>query len=146
MQTGPLFPAVGAEGGGVSVTVTVPADPVHPFVVAVTEYVPTLEVVTPVMTGFCDVDEKLFGPLHAYVVPVELAVSETSLPGQTGELLPATGAAGEALIVTVADPDPPAAHPGTVTETEYVPAAAVLTPAMLGFCTASVKPLGPFQE
>ena len=36
-QTGVLLPGVGAAGGGETVTDTVPADPVQPAVVAVTE-------------------------------------------------------------------------------------------------------------
>ena len=92
-----------------------------------------MAVVAERITGFCVVEVKPPGPVQLYVVPVEEAVSEISFPGQTGELAPATGAAGVALIVTVVEPVPPAAHPGTETETEYVPAAAVVTPAIVGF-------------
>jgi len=36
-QTGELLPATGEAGGGFTVTLTVPAGPVQPFSVAVTE-------------------------------------------------------------------------------------------------------------
>ena len=46
------------------------------------------------MVGFCEAEVKLFGPVQAYVVPVEEAVKLNVLPEQTGELLPAVGAKG----------------------------------------------------
>ena len=77
------------------VTVVVPAIPVQPFSVAVTEYVPAFTVVAAVMTGFCVGSEKPFGPVHAYVdPPTVLAVKLRSLPEQSGALLDATGVAG----------------------------------------------------
>ena len=63
-QTGVLLPAVGEAGEGLMVTETVPAVPVHPFSVAVTEYIPVLAVVAGEITRFCVVEEKAFGPLH----------------------------------------------------------------------------------
>ena len=39
-------------------------------------------------------DVKLLGPVHAYVAPVELAVSESEFPSQSGALLDAAGAVG----------------------------------------------------
>ena len=51
-QTGVLLPAVGAVGIGFTVTEVVPADPVQPFVVAVTEYVPLYAVVPAAKEGF----------------------------------------------------------------------------------------------
>ena len=63
-QTGLLLVAVGAEGVMLMVTETVPADPVHPFLVAVTEYVPDSAVVALAIVGFCKVEVKLFGPFH----------------------------------------------------------------------------------
>lgn len=56
---------------------------------------PTLDIV-----GFCEDDEKLFGPVQLYVVPVELAVKLNVDPVQSGLLLPATGAAGGGEITT----------------------------------------------
>ena len=47
-----LLPAVGTAGVWLIVTTVVPAAPVHPEVVAVTEYVPDAAVVTPAMVGF----------------------------------------------------------------------------------------------
>ena len=63
-QTGLLLDAVGADGVTLIVTETVPAAPVHPFLVAVTEYVPDSAVVTLPIVGFCKVDVNPFGPLH----------------------------------------------------------------------------------
>ena len=61
---GLLLPAVGATGGGLIITFTVPAEPVHPATVAVTEYVPAFAVVTLPIVGFCEEDVKLFGPVQ----------------------------------------------------------------------------------
>ena len=46
------------------VTETVPAVPVHPFSVTVTEYVPADAVVTLPRRGFCPLDENPFGPIQ----------------------------------------------------------------------------------
>ena len=51
-QSGLLLDAAGAAGVGLIVTGVVPAEPVQPFSVAVTEYVPEPAVVTAVITGF----------------------------------------------------------------------------------------------
>jgi len=145
-QIGELLPAVGAAGIGLTVTVTVPAGPVHPATVAVTEYVPLAAVVAFAMEGFCDEEEKPFGPVHEYVAPtILLAVKFKVLPAQIGELLPAVGAAGIALTVTVTVPAGPV-HPATVAVTEYVPVAAVVAFAMEGFCEDEEKPFGPVHE
>lgn len=91
------------------------------------------------ITGFCEVDVKLFGPLHAYVTPdIVLALKLRSFPTQTGELLLAVGAIGVWFTATVTVPDELVGHPGTVTVTEYVPAAEVLTLASVGFCADAV--------
>ena len=55
-QTGELFPATGTEGGVFTITEVVPAGPVHPFSVAVTEYVPASEVAAATITGFCEAE------------------------------------------------------------------------------------------
>lgn len=73
------------------------------------------------------------------------AVRLRSLPAQIGLLDAAEGADGVTFTATKVVPAGPVGHPGTVAETEYVPAAAVLTPAMTGFCKVEVKLLGPFQ-
>ena len=64
-QTGVLLPAEGEDGALFTMTVVVPIGPVHPFTVAVTEYVPALEEVTPLIVGFCVASVNVFGPLHA---------------------------------------------------------------------------------
>ncbi len=64
-QIGELLPAVGADGVGFTATVVVPKELVQPETVAVTEYVPAANAVTPAILGFCVVEEKEFGPVHA---------------------------------------------------------------------------------
>ena len=51
-HNGPLSPAVGADGVGLTTTVVVPAGLVHPLTVAVTLYNPAAARVTLVMVGF----------------------------------------------------------------------------------------------
>jgi hypothetical protein len=63
-QMGLLLPAVGAAGMGLTVTVTVPAGPVHPATVAVTEYVPLFTTCALVIEGFCVVEVNPFGPVQ----------------------------------------------------------------------------------
>jgi hypothetical protein len=59
-------------------------------------------------------------------------------------LFPATGAAGIGLIVAAVVPAG-LVHPRTVWVTEYVPLAAVVAAAMVGFCEVDVNPFGPVQ-
>ena len=75
-------------------------------------------------------------PATAGVVRLRVA------PTHKGPLLAAVGVAGTALTTTVVDPAA-LVHPPTVTVTLYTPAAANVTPAIFGFCTAELKPLGP---
>ena len=75
-----------------------------------------------------------------------VAVKLNVVPRQTGVLLPAVGAEGVGLMTTVVVPGELGGHPPTTAETEYVPLARVLTPAMLGFCSVEVKLLGPAHE
>lgn len=63
-QTGELLPATGDAGGGLTVTLAVPAGPVQPLAAAVTEYVPDALVPAATITGFCNVDVKLLGPVQ----------------------------------------------------------------------------------
>jgi len=65
VHTGELELAVGAEGVWLTVTETEPALPVHPLTVADTEYEPASDVEALVIEGFCAVELKLFGPVHA---------------------------------------------------------------------------------
>ena len=145
-QIGLLLDAAGAAGIGLTVTATVPAVPVQPATVAVTEYVPLAATVAPTMLGFCEEDVKPFGPVHEYVAPtILLAVRFSVLPAQIGLLLDAVGAAGIPFTVTRTVPAMPV-QPATVAVTEYVPLAAVVAPAMLGFCVEDVKLFGPVHE
>ena len=98
------------------------------------------------MVGFCEVEVKLFGPLHEYVAPpIVLAVSDKVFPEQTGELLPATGAEGSGVMVTVVVPVGPTHPAADVAVTEYVPASAEVAAVMTGFCVVEVKLFGPVQ-
>jgi len=64
VQTGLLLPGTGGGGAAFTTTLVVAVGPVHPLTVAFTEYVPASEEVTPEITGFCAVEEKLFGPVQ----------------------------------------------------------------------------------
>ena len=64
VHIGLLLPGVGAAGGGLTVTLVVPAGPIQPNTVVVTEYVPEAAVVAAAMLGSSKVDVKLFGPVH----------------------------------------------------------------------------------
>ena len=77
------------------------------------------------------------------MAPVALPVRLSVAPWQTGEFELADTAVGVVLIITVTvavvEPQP------FVAVSVYVPAAAVVAPAMLGFCEPELKPLGPLQ-
>ena len=72
-----------------------------------------------------------------------LAAKLRLAPTHTGALLLAVGAAGVGLMVTEVIPAGLAGHPGTVAVTEYVPLAAVVTAAIVGFCIEAVYVFGP---
>jgi len=141
-----LFEAVGAIGIVFTTTEVVPSGPVHPNIVADTEYVPEFAVVTLARVGFCDEEIKPAGPFQEYVVPSELAVKLSVTPVHTGLLLDAIGAEGVWFIVATVVPAELGGHAPSVAITEYVPFAAVVTPAMEGFCEEEVKLFGPVQE
>lgn len=63
-QIGLLLPGDGVAGIGLTVTAVVPAALVQPPTLAVTEYVPVAAIVAPGIDGFCEDEEKLFGPVH----------------------------------------------------------------------------------
>lgn len=63
-HTGDDAVGTGATGIGFTVTIVVPAGPVHPLTVADTLYVPVAAVVADGMEGFWDDDEKPLGPVH----------------------------------------------------------------------------------
>jgi hypothetical protein len=91
--------AVIAADGPFTTAAVVPAGPVQPFTVAVTEYVPAAAGVTFAIDGFCCEDVKPFGPVHAYAVApgTDEAVSWSVPPTHSGPLLDAEGAAGGAF-------------------------------------------------
>ena len=99
---GPLLAAVGVEGAALTTTVVVPAVLVHPFNVTVTLYIPAAAKVTPAIVGFCKVELKLLGPVHAYVAPATAGVVRLRVaPTHKGPLLEAVGVAGTELTVSV---------------------------------------------
>jgi hypothetical protein len=98
------------------------------------------------IVGFCNADEKLFGPVHEYVAPATAAVLRfKAVPVQTGELLLAVGVAGIGFTMTAIVPAA-LVHPLTVVVIEYVPAAKTVAPTIVGFCNADEKLFGPVQE
>src|ERR1044071_5619977 len=125
-QYGPPLLAVGVAGVAFTTTLVVPAAEVQPLTVIVTEYVPASAVVALERVGFCAVEVKPFGPVHAYVAPLTNAVeSEIVAPAQYGPPFDAVGVAGVALTTTLVVPDAEV-QPLTVIVTEYVPASAVV--------------------
>src|ERR1044071_9673417 len=145
-QYGPPLLAVGVVGMALTTTFVVPAADVQPLTVIVTEYVPASAVVSFARVGFCCVDVKPFGPVHAYVAPLTNAVeSEIVAPSQYGPPFDAVGVAGIALTTTFVVPAAEV-QPLTVMVTEYVPASAVVAFARVGFCCVEVKPFGPGHE
>ena len=59
-----MLPTVGATGDGFTVTLVVPAGPVQPPTVTVTEYVPDANTVGLAIVGSSKADENAFGPVH----------------------------------------------------------------------------------
>lgn len=132
-QTGVLLEAEGEEGDELTTTEVVPAAPVHPFTVTVTEYVPAFAEDTPAIEGFRVASVKLLGPDHVYVAPDTAPADKLSVnPEQIGLLLDAEGADGVWKIVTEVVPAG-LGQPPTVAVNEYVPALVVATLAMVGF-------------
>jgi hypothetical protein len=101
VQTGLLLPAVGAGGGGLTITAVVPAALVHPPRVTVTEYVPASARTEVAIEGVCEADVKALGPVQVYVAPpTGLVLRLIAPPKHTGLLLLAAGTAGIGLTVT----------------------------------------------
>ncbi len=57
-----LLAAIGAAGIGLTVTLVIPAGPVQPNNVCVTEYVPLAKVLAGAIVGFCKFEVNVFGP------------------------------------------------------------------------------------
>jgi hypothetical protein len=98
---GELVDKVGWEGIGFTVTETVAGGLVHPSTVCVTEYIPDALSVTEVIEGFCIVEENELGPVHAYMLPLPLAVRLNVWPAQIPDGALAVGADGMAFTETV---------------------------------------------
>ncbi len=142
-HSGPLLDAVGVAGTAFTTTVVVPATLVQPATVTVTLYVPEAAVVTLAIEGFWRVELKLLGPVHAYVAPATRGVERLSVaPAHSGPSLDAVGVAGTGFITTVVVPAT-LVQPATVMVTLYVPEAAVVTLAIVGFWSVELKLLGP---
>ena len=104
-----------------TITFCVAAALVHPFTVAVTEYIPLWAKLLLAMVGFCEEELKPFGPLHVYVAPAMFeAVSKTFDPSHNGLLLPVVGDAGIELTTMVIVPGE-LVQPFPVAVTEYDP-------------------------
>src|SRR5436190_7189 len=104
-QYGPPLVAVGVAGVALTTTFVLPAALVQPLTVTVTEYVPASAVVALLRVGFCSVDVKPFGPVHAYVAPLTVGVfSWIVAPSQYGPPLVAVGVAGVAFTTTFVVP------------------------------------------
>jgi hypothetical protein len=114
-------------GRALTVADVVAALLVHPSTVTVTLYVPVAAVVALAIEGFCKEDVKLFGPVHAYVaLATVLAVKFNVAPAHIAPLLPAVGALGAILTVTVVPALAALEHPLTVDMTVYTPLAVAL--------------------
>jgi hypothetical protein len=145
-HTGVLLVGAGVAGMAFTTALTVPATLVQPFTVTVTEYVPDAAVVAEAIVGFCNEEVNPFGPVHEYVAPATAAVDRFNAePAHTGPLLVGAGVAGMAFTTAFTVPGA-LVQPFTVTVTEYVPDAAVVEEAIVGFCSEEVKPLGPVHE
>jgi hypothetical protein len=141
VQIGEFEPAV-VVGAAFTVTFTVEVEE-QPFAVTVTVYVPLAAVVAEAIVGFCNAEVNPFGPLQAYVAPAAVvAVKFKLVPAQMGEFEPAV-VVGIALTVTFTVEVEE--QPFAVTVTVYVPLAAVVAEAMVGFCNADVNPFGPLH-
>ena len=102
VHTGVLLPAVGAAGIAFTTTAVVAVALVQPLTVTVKLYVPDIATVDVGRVGSSSADIKVEGPVQAYVAPATvLDVKLMVDPAQTGELLPAVGAAGVAFTVMV---------------------------------------------
>jgi hypothetical protein len=143
-QNGPLLLGAGAAGAGLMMTDVVPADEVHPLK-SVTEYVPALAIAAFGIVGFCRVEAKPFGPLHAYVAPATVGVERAIvLPSQYGPPFVGVGVVAALLTTTVVLPASEV-QPLVVTMTVYAPASAAVAFATIGFCCAEAKLFGPLQ-
>src|ERR1051325_10662758 len=91
-------------------------------------------VIPPVMVPMVHV--KLLGTLADRLILVLEPVQTVAVFGVV--------TAGVVLTTTTVDPCA-LVHPFTVTVTLYVPAAAAVTLAILGFCEVEVNPFGPVQ-
>ena len=126
---------VGAVGGGLTITATVPGNEVQPPDVIVTLYVPLIATVADEIVGFCNEDVNAAGPVQLYVPVAVGVVKLIAEPAHIGELLPAVGVAGETFTTTVTVPAKEVQPVAVlVTVTLYVPAIAVVDNGIEGFC------------
>jgi hypothetical protein len=96
------------------------------------------------MDGFCTAEVNPFGPVHDHVAPArKFDVRFNVFPSQIGLLLFTVGVKGVRLTVTTVVAGE-LAQPLFAT-TVYVPAAASVALAIVGFCCVEVNPFGPVQ-
>src|SRR4051794_41924969 len=104
-QYGPPFEAVGVAGVAFTSTCVEPPALVQPLPARLSSDLPASAVVAFVRVGFCCVDVKPFGPVHAYVAPLTNGVeSEIVAPSQYEPPFEAVGVAGVALTTTFVEP------------------------------------------
>jgi hypothetical protein len=85
------------------------------------------------IVGFCNEEEKLFGPDQLYVALAMVCVVKLSVcKAQIGEFTETVGEIGAALTVTATVPVG-LVHPFALDVTEYTPEAAVVAPTIDGF-------------
>src|SRR5436190_18069251 len=93
LQTGLLLVGI-AEGIGLITTLIVDGV-LQPLAVTFNVYVPEFAVVVLLTDGFCCVDVKAFGPVHANVTPVAFVATRFNvLPAQIGAFDESTAATG----------------------------------------------------
>src|SRR5436305_1756618 len=132
-QYGPPLAAAGVAGVAVTATLVVPAAELQPPAVTVTEYVPASAAVAFARVGFCSVEVKPFGPVHAYVALATSGVEREMVePSQNGPLLAAAGVAGMAVLTTTFVVPADEVQPLTVTVAEQVPESAAGAWARVG--------------
>ena len=110
-----------------------PAGPVQPFTVALTEYIPEAFTVAFGIVGFGDEELNPPGPVHEYDAPLMApAERDIKLPAHKGPLFDATGAAGSGLTTALVDTGE-LVQPFTVAVTLYTPPYATTTLLITGF-------------
>ena len=145
-HTGVLLEITNATGVGLTTTVVVLIALVQPATVTVNEQVPAIAKVDAGRVGSSNADTNAGGPVQLQVAPTTVFdVSNIVAPVQTGELLPAVGAAGIGFTTTTVVPAI-LVHPATVTVTLQVPDAKTVALARVGSSNEDENAFGPVHE